>query len=64
MNNVEIILILLMAGGFGLVISKLNRAIDLASLSISMQMGKVMGEKVDEDTFAIYMKDRENEEDE
>ena len=54
MTNIEIILVLLMAGGFGYVISKLNKLEDMASLSISILLGNVViKEKEEEDDANI-----------
>ena len=61
MNNIEIILILLMAGGFGYVITKVNKVIDICSLLVSIQLGKVTVEQEDEG-LRVTLTDEEDEE--
>ena len=61
MTNIEIILVLLMAGGFGYIITKLKKIEDIASLSVSMQLGKIVAETLDEDTIICSLKEEEEE---
>ena len=49
MTNIEIILVLIMAGGFGYIITKLKRIEDIASLSVSMQLGNVIIKDAEEE---------------
>ena len=55
------IIVFIIAVGFAYMATKLNKIIDIASLSVSMQLGKVIGEKLDDDTYGLSMKDDEDE---
>ena len=63
MTNIEIIIILLIAGGFGYVITKLTKIQNIVSLLVSMQVGKMMVHQVDDETisFSITEEDEEDE---
>ena len=61
MSDENILIIILICVGFAYIITKLNKLIDIASLTVSMMLGKMVAEKLDDDTFSIYTDDEGEE---
>ena len=62
MTNIEIIIILLIAGGFGYVITKLTKIQDVVSLLVSMHVHKMLVQQVDDETISFTIKEDEEDE--
>ena len=61
MNDLYIIVILI-AIGFAYISTKLTKIIEICSLCVSIQLGKMVAEQMDEETFSLSMKDDEEDE--
>ena len=56
------IIVVIIAVGFAYIATKLNKLTDIASLTVSMVLGKMVAEKLDDDTFSLRNNDEEGEE--
>jgi len=61
MGNSEIILVIIMALGFAMVLSKLNTAIRYISLSVSILAGNMIAESLDGETAILREKESDDE---
>ena len=62
MGNETIVLIIFTALGFAFIINKLNKVIDVCSLLVSMQIGKLMVHEDDgEGTILFSVEDEEED---
>ena len=61
MTNIEMIIVILMAAGFGFTINKLNKLTDIASLLVSMQIGKMMVHGDDGETISFSIEEEDED---
>ena len=61
MSDALIVQIVLTALGFAYVITKLKKIDDLVSMVVSILLGKMIAEKIDDDTIAVQMKEENDD---
>ena len=61
MTDGLIVQIVITALGFAYLVTKLRKIEDLLGMVVSIQVGEIITEKIDDNTIAVQMKKKEND---